>query len=269
MKKIYHSSLKGDYRETNEDTHTIVTNISGKNRNLPKIDYISVYDGHGGSSVSQCLKKYFWKHFFSKNKTYPLKKNAVEDIFKNMTILLKKQLGNEARETGSTANVVIIYEKDNEKYLQVFNVGDSRSIICRKNNITHALSKDHKPGIFDEFHRIQKLGGKVYFDGNDWRIEYLSVSRAFGDFDSHPYVTYKPECFSYKLKHGDKFLIVACDGLWDVVTNDDATNFVLNMCYDSYGKRINKPHLNISQKLAEYAISKGSTDNVSVIVYFI
>ena len=89
--------------------------------------------------------------------------------------------------------------------------------------------------------------------------------------DASPFVTHKPEIFKYNIKKSDKFIILACDGLWDVITNEEAIYFVLNKLNDidnlnnisGYSKN------NISQSLAEHAIKNGSTDNVSIIIIFL
>ncbi|ARF11865.1 hypothetical protein Klosneuvirus_2_301 [Klosneuvirus KNV1] len=63
-------------------------------------------------------------------------------------------------------------------------------------------------------------------------------------------------------------MVVACDGLYESLNNNDIINFVLLNCYDStLTKRINKG-INIAEKLAEYAIKKGSNDNISIILVF-
>ena len=141
-------------------------------------------------------------------------------------------------------------------------------MLCR-NNIGMALSKDHKPNWPEEAIRIKSLGGEILFDGYDWRIHDLSVSRAFGDISAEPHVTNMPDIYKYKISCDDKFLIVACDGLWDVFSNQDVANFVLENCYDiQTNVRINK-HINIAKKLGEFAIAKGSGDNITIIVVFL
>jgi serine/threonine protein phosphatase PrpC len=126
---------------------------------------------------------------------------------------------------------------------------------------------DHKPASPSEKQRITKQGGVVYFDGIDWRIDNLSLSRAFGDTSS-PHTSPVPDVYDYKLCSNDKFIILACDGLWDVIDNRTAVNFVLHFCYDVKGNRINE-NVNIAEKLARYAIEMGSTDNVSIIILFL
>ena len=138
--------------------------------------------------------------------------------------------------------------------------------MCR-DNLAIPLSKDHKPNWPEEKRRIEKAGGSIYFDGHDYRIKDLSLSRAVGDIDAEPFVSSKPEVFKYKLEKNDKFIVLGCDGLYDCLSNQDIINFILNDFYDENMNRINK-QINIATKLGEYAIQKGTSDNVTVIIIF-
>lgn len=168
---------------------------------------------------------------------------------------------------GSTALVVIHFRKNNCQYLNIMNTGDCRAVLCR-DHLAIALTKDHKPEWPEERRRIEKMGGRIQHDGIDWRIKDLSVSRAFGDLDATPFVTHRPDIYRYKMDKSDKFMILACDGLWDTVSPQEGVNFVLANCYDSSLKKKKKIPDQIARKLAEYAIMKGSGDNVSVIIVF-
>ena len=68
----------------------------------------------------------------------------------------------------------------------------------------------------------------------------------------------------------NKFIILACDGLWDVISNQDACTFILNLLNSNNKLENMNRHSpkNYAQRLAEYAIESGSTDNVSVIIIF-
>jgi serine/threonine protein phosphatase PrpC len=131
-----------------------------------------------------------------------------------------------------------------------------------------AKTKDHKPNWPEEKERITKLGGQIYYDGYDWRIKDLSVSRAFGDNDATPYLTSKPEVFRHRITQSDKFMILACDGLWDVLDNQTAVNLVLSECYNIRTGLRNNIKSNIARKLADFALEKGSTDNITVVIVF-
>ena len=73
--------------------------------------------------------------------------------------------------------------------------------------------------------------------------------------------------YTYELLKKDKFIIIACDGLWDVMSPQDAVNFVLSQSYDVDMKHINQK-VNIARKLAERAIELESGDNVTCIIVF-
>lgn len=270
MITVHKASLKGK-RDQNEDKHDCVLNIEEGNSSFDKtkapINYFAVYDGHGGKFVSEYLHSHLPECFMDKRMEYPLKKPLVKKLYSYWQNELKTKHTRASAETGSTCCMVIQYKKDECYYLQVLNSGDSRAIICR-NNMAMTLTRDHKPNLFEEKARITALGGEIEFDGVDWRIEGLSVSRAFGDTNAEPYLTCMPDMFKYKLTKDDKFMVVCCDGLVDVFSNDYIVNYILENCYDFItGKRINQ-NVNIAKKIAEHAIIKGSSDNVSVLIVF-
>ena len=261
---VHSVSLKG-LREDNEDKHIVLINSDSKNKQLNSVNFFAIFDGHGGRRVSEYLYKNLPQFFLNKNVKYPLKREYVKTVYDNIQNNLKK--AGIAKRCGSTALIVINYKVNNENFLNILNTGDCRAILCR-NNIAIPLTKDHKPKWPEEKHRITRLGGKITFDGYDYRIKDLSVSRAFGDIDTTPYVTHLPDIFKYKLEASDKFVILTCDGSLETICDHEMVNFILTNCYDStLKKRINK-NINIAEKLGEYAIKKGSTDNVTIIVIF-
>lgn len=262
---VHSVSLKG-LRPQNEDTHEIIINLDGKDNTKKNINLFAVFDGHGGKQVSSYLKQNLPKFFIDKRVVYPLSKRYIVNVYDYLQKSLK--VHNFSTYSGSTGLVVINYKCADGEYLNVINNGDSRCILCR-DNFAMPLTKDHKPNWPEEHHRITNLGGKIVFDGFDWRIKDLSVSRAFGDMDATPYVTHRPDLFRYKLDKNDKFLIISCDGLFETLNNNDVVNFVLLHCYDATTKQRINTNINIAKKLGEYAIQKGSGDNISIIVFFL
>lgn len=264
---IHSVSMKGK-RPQNEDKDSIFINLEGTDQSKGNINCYFLFDGHGGKFVSKFLNDHLPQCFTDKRVIYPLKKSFIMQIYNYWQNILENEYSKNATNTGSTCLIVAHYKKDANEYINILNTGDSRCIIC-KNNIGVSLTKDHKPNYPEEKARIKSLGGEPIFDGFDWRIMDLSVSRAFGDLSANPFVTHIPDIFRYKITDEDKFIILACDGLWDVLSNQDVVNFVLDNCYDIISNtRINK-HINIAKRLAEFAIVKGSTDNVTVIVIFL
>lgn len=268
---IHSVSLRGK-RDQNEDAHNIIFNQKiTENEKIYKtnVNMFGVYDGHGGKYVSKCLAKTMPQLFLKNNQQFPLSSKYITDAYNHIQSSFKKKWFKLTNYCGSTCLIVFHYKLKNETFLQVLNTGDSRCVLCR-DNFAMTLTKDHKPNWPEEKTRIEALGGKIYRDyGDDWRIGDLSVSRAFGDINAEPYVTCLPEIFKYKLTNDDKFIIIACDGLWDVLTNQEAINFVISRAFDINGnKKKEITNQNIAKSLAEYAIKKGSTDNVTVIIVF-
>lgn len=260
-------SLKGE-RSSNEDNHNIILGLHSEDPNVAKINYYAVYDGHGGKFVSNFLSKNLPPFFTSAQVTYPLDTTYVNNVYDTVQNTLFTKYENQATECGSTCLVVCHYkDRNNKQWLNVINTGDSRCVMCR-DNIGVPLTKDHKPDWPDETKRIKQLGGSIRLDGSTYRIGDLSVSRAFGDKDSCKYVTHRPDIYKYRITPKDKFIIIACDGLWDVVSPQEAVNVILSDCYDINMKRNTNSNVNMARKLGEMAIAKDCGDNVTIIVVF-
>lgn len=262
---VSHASLKG-LRDENEDKHNIFLNKDGHDKNSNSINYFAVFDGHGGKAVSHYLHRVLYKYFINKKMKYPLTKETSRKVFKYVQDMLIKSHNKEATEAGSTCLMACQFAKSGQEYLNVLNLGDCRMVLCR-NNIGMPLTKDHSPMMPEEKTRIEQLGGRIYNDLGVWRIQNLSVSRSFGDLDSSKYVSHIPDLYRYKLSSKDQFFIIACDGLWDVFTCQDAVNFVLHNCYDLKTKKWRNTG-SIAKKLGDAAIEKGSSDNITAIIYF-
>lgn len=264
LNNVYFSSLIGG-RETNEDAHIIF-----KHNN---IEIYGICDGHGGNSVSKLLSELIPILVTKQKIVYPLSKQTIIKLYNDIQQkICKLPFGNEC---GSTCILIIIFNVNNTKHLYSINVGDSRSILCSfindklVNNLPYKiyqLSYDHKPIHPLERKRIEQMGGIIKMDGPTFRIGDLSLSRAFGDCDNK-YTHPTPDIIHKILVKNDKFIVLACDGLFDVVDNETVTNIILSLCY-SRGIRKNK-QMNIAEMLANFAIENGSTDNVSVIVIFL
>jgi len=268
--KIHTHTLQGK-RESNEDQHINVLNLNNTNKDLHPINLVGVFDGHGGKIISKYLKNNLPKYILKKSSNiniYQEKNSVVTKFFGTLYDKIQEKISKDhpisSKRCGSTALCGIHYnDRNNNPRLWMLNVGDSRAVLCNHKNMTIPLTIDHKPNLTSERKRIEQLGGRIKFDGSDWRIKDLSLSRAFGDIDTSPYVTHKPDISKVKLNKKDKFIIFACDGLWDVLTNNQAVNFV------NRELKKNSKNNNIAKKLAEEAIYKGSYDNVTVSILFL
>ncbi|KHG09641.1 putative protein phosphatase 2C 59 [Gossypium arboreum] len=201
------------------------------------VGLFGVFDGHGGARAAEYVKQNLFSNLIRHPKFISDTKSAIEN--------------NQNRDAGSTASTAILVGDR----LLVANVGDSRAVICRGGNAI-AVSRDHKPDQTDERQRIEDAGGFVMWAGT-WRVGgVLAVSRAFGDRLLKQYVVADPEIQEEKIDSSLEFLILASDGLWDVVSNEEAVAMI---------KPIQDPE-QAAKRLMQEACQRGSADNITCVV---
>ena len=239
------TSLKGlksgNINWRNQDNFFVVENVDGR----PEIGLYCVLDGHGehGHHVSRRARESFPQHIKACN--FDAKR-----AFYNM----QNELCNceyDVRCSGATCVLAIL----NGNRLSVSNCGDSRAVLGRRNSngtiSAFPLSTDHKPDQPDERKRILACGGHVgcrhvlvQGDGRTGpvsmpvgpcRVWYqnrgetlgLAMSRSIGDSVVHRCgVSSEPETFEHIVDSTDEFLIIATDGVWDVLDNNLACQIV-------------------------------------------
>ncbi|WZZ20359.1 hypothetical protein YC2023_121746 [Brassica napus] len=201
-----------------------------------KWHYFGVYDGHGCSHVATRCKerlheivqeealsdrKEEWKKMMERSFTR-MDNEVVRWGETVMSANCRCELQTpDCDAVGSTAVVSVITP---EKII-VANCGDSRAVLCR-NGKPVPLSTDHKPDRPDELYRIEEAGGRVIYWDGPRVLGVLAMSRAIGDNYLKPYVSSEPEVTVTDRTEEDEFLILASDGLWDVVTNEAACAMV-------------------------------------------
>ncbi|KAL1561187.1 protein-serine/threonine phosphatase [Salvia divinorum] len=240
-----YSSFKGK-RSTMEDYYEIrISEVQGK-----MVALFGVYDGHGGFRTAEYLKKNLFTNLGRHPDFIKDTKLAIVEAFKQTdTEYLNEEKGQQ-KDAGSTASTAVLVQDK----IFVANVGDSRVVASRAGSAI-PLSIDHKPDRTDERERIEKAGGFIVWAGT-WRVGgVLAVSRAFGDKLLRPYVVAEPEIQEEKID-GIDFLIIASDGLWNVLSNKDAVNIVQGIPDAEAASR----------KLVEEAYGKGSSDNITCLV---
>jgi protein phosphatase 1L len=227
-----------------EDTHIVRLNVY-QNYHL-----YAIFDGHGTGDISKFLRSYYADILQEKFKELPTAEveTILYESFKTAHNLLPHIL---AQNAGTTALVVL--QKDDMYW--VANIGDCRAIMKRNGN-AFQITHDHKPDTEKEFARIQALGGFVMRDpGGVARVfGRLAISRSFGDLDLAPYVTWEPEV--YRVKSDGGILLMASDGVWDVIQNDEAIAIMSE----------NLPLHARARKILRLARFRGSGDNITIIV---
>jgi len=221
-------------------------------RLLVNEDYFAVYDGHGGDETSKYLANNLHKQIARDLVTFENPVDAIHHAFItiNDIIINKKKIS-----SGSTAGIAFV--KNDMIYFA--NCGDTRAVLCR-GNVAERVSVDHKPDLEEEKLRIEALDGFVVSILGVARVNAkLAVSRAFGDLELHPLVTSTPYIKTVQLTEEMNFFILACDGLWDMISDEESVEIV---------KNCNSPH-EAAEQLTIASLNRYSTDNITVVVVFL
>jgi len=176
--------------------------------------------------------------------------------------------------SGATAVTCMLSKDANGlRHIHTANVGDSRAILVRSRAALR-LTLDHKPDLPEEQQRITAAGGHVIAG----RVNgVLAVSRAFGDFilKENQIVTVKPYVNETPLVANDTHVIMACDGVWDVMSDQEAVDFVLDFLERAdqevsarvlSGSELNHRLQEAAAALVAEALARHTTDNVTVII---
>jgi protein phosphatase 2C family protein 2/3 len=210
-----------------EDSHQHILQLSPED---PSAAYFAVFDGHGGSMVARHASIHLHRHIV--NRAEYQEGNFAEAIREGFLECDRAMKGSqELKDEMAGCTAIMVLMKDNKLYCG--NAGDSRCI-AGVNAEAIALSIDHKPNDPLEMERIVSAGGFVEFNrvnGN------LALSRALGDFifktdDELPQnkqiVSAEPEVQIRLVSEDMDFVLLACDGIWDVLTNQQVCDFVVD-----------------------------------------
>ncbi|KAL6610754.1 hypothetical protein ACP70R_040723 [Stipagrostis hirtigluma subsp. patula] len=247
-------------------------------------DFFAVYDGHGGPRVAQACRDRMhvvlaeevshrggaggdarWKEAMAAS--FARVDGEVTDCFAPAAAAdADADADMPFRTVGSTAVVAVV----GHRRIVVANCGDSRAVLSR-GGVPVPLSTDHKPDRPDELERVEAAGGRV-INWNGYRVlGVLATSRSIGDYYLKPYVSAEPEVTVVDRTDQDEFLILASDGLWDVVSNEVACKIARN-CLNGRAASMfpesvsGRTAADAAALLTELAMSRGSKDNISVVV---
>ncbi|XP_022912769.1 probable protein phosphatase 2C T23F11.1 [Onthophagus taurus] len=218
------SSCMQGWRVNMEDSHSHILSLPDD----PGTAFFAVYDGHGGAKVADYAGKHLHK-YLTKQTLY--KEGKIEDALKQAFLEIDEDMREDEalkrEQAGTTAVCVVI--KDNKLFCA--NVGDSRAVASIK-GIAEPLSTDHKPCNVIEYNRITAAGGWVdcnRVNGN------LALSRALGDFvfkrnqkksPEEQIVIANPDVEIREINEDWEFIVLACDGIWDVMTNYEVVGYI-------------------------------------------
>ncbi|XP_010451772.1 PREDICTED: protein phosphatase 2C 77-like [Camelina sativa] len=249
--------------------------------------FFGVYDGHGGSQVANYCRERMHlalteeivkeKPEFCDGDTWQEKwKKALFNSFMRVDSEIEP-VAHAPETVGSTSVVAVVFPT----HIFVANCGDSRAVLCR-GKTPLALSTDHKPDRDDEAARIEAAGGKVIRWNGARVFGVLAMSRSIGDRYLKPSVIPDPEVTSVRRVKEDDCLILASDGLWDVMTNEEVCDLARKrillwhkknaMAGDALlpaekrGEGKDPAAMSAAEYLSKMALQKGSKDNISVVV---
>merc|ERR1712029_245240 len=260
-----------------EDAHSAIIGIPDIGET---VSWFAVFDGHAGSRVSyhcsnrlldcitsndqfrDAIKK---ENELSEDELMEKVKSGVLKGFLELDEKLRKipEVANGEDKSGTTAICVLI----SNNYIIFSNCGDSRGVLSGDGSKPIVVTQDHKPSNPPELERIQDAGGSVMLQ----RVNgSLAVSRALGDFEyknvdgkgpTEQLVSPEPEFYKKKRDHAtDEFLVLACDGVWDVMTNEDICSFV------AARMSVTDNLEQIANEVIDTCLHKGSRDNMSIII---
>mmetsp|Transcript_92538 Transcript_92538/g.188396 ORF Transcript_92538/g.188396 Transcript_92538/m.188396 type:complete len:386 (-) Transcript_92538:2127-3284(-) len=254
--------------------------------------FLAIADGHGGRDIVEFLEDALLYHVSEELQTEqqtddPSIGNDVNDDIQTITTndsipdrleraFLMVDIHSKARGlTNSGATVALclvtrgknIYNTaanqsndDDTWTIYAANAGDAR-IVLGHGGKAHRMTRDHRTDDPDEVRRIEESGGFI-FKGRVLGI--LAVTRSLGDHCMKEYVIATPytseKTFTIASETDGSFIVLACDGLWDVFRDQEAVDFVL--------ERIDEKEL-VAKYLVEEALRRGSTDNITVSVAFL
>ncbi|KAJ8538203.1 hypothetical protein K7X08_014743 [Anisodus acutangulus] len=219
--------------------------------------FYGVFDGHGGTDAALFVRNNILK-FIIEDPCFPM---CLEKALKNAFLKADYAFADDSSidiSSGTTALTALMFGRT----MIVANAGDCRAVLGKRGRAIE-LSKDHKPNTASERHRIEKLGGVIY-DG--YLNGQLSIARALGDWHmkgpkgSACPLSAEPELQEALLTEDDEFLIMGCDGLWDVMSSQCAVTMARKELL------LHNDPERCSRELVREALKRNTCDNLTVIV---
>ena len=282
--KVFHAMLEYGVesvqgaRKTMEDQHKatcgrepVTPRGDGRDSEVATgIPFFGVYDGHGGTQCAQFLREKLHHMVLSDPKVRTEPEKALHDAILKAEEEFMELCRVEKLESGSTAAVALLIEER----LVVANVGDSEIVLSRNGKAELLTTKHHLNASESEGERIRAAGGRTFHSrvGHpkfNPSLVSLAVTRAIGDagFKLEEYTDGKasgviavPDTKTTVLQPGDNFFIIGCDGLWDVMSYQDAVDYCSRLL------AAGATSTEISQSIVKEALNRGSSDNVTVLI---
>ena len=255
LEHAYASDQNAAHRRYMEDDMAVVERFAGDADNL----YVGVYDGHGGRGAVDFVVAHL--HTALANEWKASRGADAHGCFGRAFAKIDKMLAQAgAYACGTTANVVVCSRAGayRSRTLLAANVGDSRTLVlCAGDAPPVRLSVEHLPADAAEVERVHAAGGHV----TNGRVGgTLAVTRALGDHNlkGSGGLSHEPHFCAHEVRPQDRFVLMASDGVFDVVGEAEAQQIAL--------AHEREPLKEIAAKIVQASIAKGSRDNVSALL---
>eukprot|EP00931_Biecheleriopsis_adriatica_P088681 TRINITY_DN62951_c0_g1_i1.p1 TRINITY_DN62951_c0_g1~~TRINITY_DN62951_c0_g1_i1.p1 ORF type:complete len:426 (+),score=84.15 TRINITY_DN62951_c0_g1_i1:127-1404(+) len=260
------------WRRTHEDAH-ILCSLQGATGSEGSPGVFAVLDGHGGQAAAaegSSLLEERLKEVALVGTLAPAEASRkLEEVFIDCDSRLRQNLQAEDRSGSTVVASVITQPKPDEYCVHLAHAGDSRAVLYAGGRLH--CSQDHKPNREDETRRIEAAGGSVSqgpLGGGPMRVDgALAVSRALGDFHFKPAgmdpakckVSAVPEVQTIEGCLAGDWLLLACDGVFDVMENEEVRDFVEARISKSGSEPVDGGEVMVD--LLKHCLDKGSKDN--------
>lgn len=253
----------------------------------PKAGFFAVYDGHGGrdtvDEVCKHLHVKLWEELQLRKVDETLKDNQhISDSIVTAFEKTDEYIINNGRAGGAVVCTCFVWEDCVDgtptRRLYTAHCGDARAVMARGSEGVRLTSlSDHKASDHWEQIQVEEAGGTIM---NERVNGMLAITRALGDpLLKKPrlpnnVVSNVPDITATPITEIDKFLIIACDGLWDVIRDQEAVDFVyaaLKVLQEEGIAEYNHGLTAsiIAKMLIKHSLSLNTTDNVTCMIIFL
>eukprot|EP00732_Lithocolla_globosa_P001443 Lithocolla_globosa_v1_NODE_721_length_3385_cov_11.766967.p1 type:complete len:874 gc:universal NODE_721_length_3385_cov_11.766967:713-3334(+) len=263
-------------RRTMEDKHIALSYVNML-MELPQgeseYSIYAVFDGHGGRRAADYASTHLWPNIIrnTRKERVVLPDEEPPEIDPFVALLQESftetndnffdyiERRNLLDNCGATCVMCVI--KDNTLFLSW--CGDSEAALYMKDGSLQKMCDPHKASLESEKDRIELLGGFVQDVSGTLRLNgMLAVTRSFGDVRFRRFVTAEPEVKQHPLSGQEDFLVLACDGLWDVMSVEEVGKFIKTYQQD------HSDNEGVAEALISQALALHSNDNISIIILF-
>jgi len=254
-----------------EDGFVFVDQFGGRERSA----FFAVYDGHGGRQVVDFVTRELHENLLRELRKTDSPADALLQAFRATD---DDMLRRNITSSGCTACCCLLQEI-NGRVIYTAHLGDSRAVLARSGMATRMTSMtDHKATDLLEAKRVIEAGGHII---NDRVNGMLAMTRALGDHVlkmpmlPNDVVSNVPDITSTDLTKQDSFIILACDGIWDVMNDQQAVQLVMECMQEltPVARQLESEGRSLAEILArmlvEEALARGSNDNISCLVIFL